>query len=69
MGNLKVTFLAKAWHDYLYWQSQDKKTLKGINKLIIDIQRNGYSGIGQPKPMKDNLSDYWSKRIDQVYTK
>lgn len=53
-----------AWEDYLHWQGQDKKTLKRINQLIQDIDRNGYSGIGKPEPLKGDLSGYWSRRID-----
>ena len=56
----------EAWEDYLYWQTQDKKTLKRINALILDIDRNGYNGIGKPEPLKGNLSGYWSRRIDDV---
>ena len=57
-------WLDEAWADYLYWQTQDKKTLKRINKLIQDIERNGYNGIGKPEPLKDDLSGFWSVRID-----
>ena len=54
-----------AWDDYLYWQTQDKKTLKRINSLIKDIQRNGISeGIGKPEPLRGNLNGLWSRRID-----
>jgi toxin YoeB len=53
-----------AWDDYLYWQNQDKKTLKRINKLITDSQRNGYTGIGKPEMLDENLSGFCSKRID-----
>ena len=53
-----------AWKDYLYWQSQDKKTLKRINNILQDIDRNGYHGIGKPEPLKHNLQGYWSVRID-----
>lgn len=53
-----------AWEDYLYWQKQDKKTLKRINKLLRDIDRNGYEGIGKPEPLKGSLAPYWSRRID-----
>ena len=56
----------EAWADYLYWQTQDKKTLKRINKLIQDIERNGYNGMGKPEPLKGGLSGYWSVRIDDV---
>lgn len=55
-----------AWGDYLYWQSQDKKTLKRINLLIQDIDRNGYDGIGKPEPLGENWSGFWSRRIDET---
>lgn len=55
----------RAWEEYLYWQTQDKRTLKKINRLIADIERNGYACIGKPEPLKDNLSGYWSVRIDE----
>ena len=54
-----------AWADYLYWQTQDKKTLKRINQLIKDIERNGNEGIGKPEPLKETLSGFWSRRIDE----
>lgn len=54
----------EAWEDYLYWQTQDKKTLKRINKLLQDIERNGYDGIGKPEPLKYDLQGYWSVRIN-----
>ena len=53
-----------AWEDYLYWQLQDRKTLKRINELLQDIDRNKYKGIGKPEPLKHNLSGWWSRRID-----
>ena len=55
----------EAWEDYLYWQTQDKKTLKRINILLKDIDRNGYVGIGKPEPLTGNLMGYWSRRIDE----
>lgn len=55
----------RAWDDYLYWQNQDKKTLKRINQLIKDIDRNGYDGIGNPEPLRENYSGFWSRRIDE----
>ena len=55
-----------AWEDYLYWQSQDKETLKRVNQLLHDIDRNGYSGIGKPEALKGNLHGYWSRRIDDT---
>ena len=54
-----------AWEDFEYWLKQDKKTLKKILQLIRDIDRNGYHGIGRPEPLKENLSGYWSVKIDE----
>ena len=55
----------RAWDDYLYWQTTDKKTLKKINSLIKDIERNGLSeGIGKPEPLKYRKA--WSRRIDSA---
>lgn len=59
-----ITFSPDAWADHLYWQKEDKKTLKRINQLLQDILRNGYDGIGKPEPLRENLSDYWSRRVD-----
>lgn len=55
----------EAWEDYLYWQTQDKKTLKKINNLIKSIDRNGYECEGDPEPLKGDLSGFWSVKIDQ----
>lgn len=55
-----------AWDDYLYWQTQDKKTLKRINKLINDVKRSPFEGIGKPESLKENLSGFWSRRIDDT---
>mgnify|MGYP000958998152 FL=1 len=55
-----------AWENYLYWQSQDKKTLNRINQLIKDIERNGYDGIGKPEPLRGDLSGWWARRIDDT---
>ncbi|MEM9276056.1 MAG: Txe/YoeB family addiction module toxin [Cyanobacteria bacterium P01_F01_bin.143] len=57
---------SKAWQDYLYWQSQDKKTLRRINKLIQNSLTTPFEGIGKPEPLKENLSGYWSRRIDET---
>jgi len=53
-----------AWEEYLYWQSQDKKTLKRINLILKDIERDFYKGIGKPELLSGNLSGFWSRRID-----
>ena len=55
----------RAWDDYLYWQSQNKKTLKRINQLIRDAERDPFNGIGKPEPLKGDLSGFWSRRIDE----
>ncbi len=55
----------EAWEEYLYWQTQDKKTLKKINNLIKSIDRNGYKCEGDPEPLKSDLSGFWSVKIDQ----
>ena len=62
---MKILWQESAWEEYLYWQLQDKKTLKRINKLLMDINRNGYQCIGKPEPLKGDLSGYWSVRIDE----
>lgn len=62
---MKKVWDDEAWEDYLYWQTQDKKTLRQINKLLKDINRNGNTGLGQPEPLKYDLSGYWSRRIDE----
>lgn len=54
----------ESWADYIYWQGQDRKTLKRINRLISDTQRSPFEGIGKPEPLKENLSGFWSRRID-----
>jgi toxin YoeB len=56
-------FSDDAWSDYLHWQSQDKKILKKINKLIKEIQHTPFIGTGEPEPLKYNWSGYWSRRI------
>ena len=56
----------RAWDDYLFWQTQDKKTLKRINALIKDTQRSPFEGIGKPEPLKENCSGWWSRRIDET---
>ncbi len=62
----KLAWGSQAWQDYLYWQSQDKKTLKRINRLIRDMMSNPFEGIGKPEPLKENLSGFWSRRIDET---
>ncbi|MBR3022956.1 MAG: Txe/YoeB family addiction module toxin [Oscillospiraceae bacterium] len=60
---MKLKWDEEAWSDYLYWQTQDKKTLKKINILLTDTMRNPFEGIGKPEPLK-HRQGYWSRRID-----
>jgi toxin YoeB len=59
-----LCWASDAWDDYLYWQQNDKKTVKRINLLIKDIKRQPFEGIGKPEPLKHNWSGYWSRRIN-----
>ena len=61
-----LSWTREAWSDYTYWQGQDKKTLKRINKLITDTKRSPYEGIGKPESLKENLAGFWSRRIDDT---
>jgi len=56
----------KAWDEYIGWQTQDKKTLKRINTLLKDIDRQPFTGIGKPEPLKGDNQGYWSRRIDEA---
>lgn len=63
-----INFSEKAWEDYLYWQIQDKKIMKKINDLLKSIERDGENnGIGKPEALKNNLSGYYSRRIDEIH--
>ena len=65
-GALNIMWTAEAWGDYVYWQGQDKKTLRRINQLIKDVQRSPFEGIGKPEPLKENLTGFWSRRVDET---
>ena len=56
-----------AWADYLWWQGQDRKTLRRINRLIADTMRSPFEGLGKPEALKENLTGFWSRRIDQAH--
>ena len=62
----RITWALAAWDDYQYWQGQDRKTLKRINEVIRDCLREPFDGIGKPEPLKENLSGFWSRRIDDA---
>jgi toxin YoeB len=63
----RVVWTSAAWSDYVYWQGQDKKTLKRINALIKDAMRNPEDGIGKPEELRESLSGFWSRRIDDAH--
>ena len=61
---MNKVFSDLGWSDYVYWETEDRKTLNRINKLIEDISRNGNEGIGKPEPLHGDLSGFWSRRIN-----
>lgn len=63
---MRILWNERAWEEYLDWQTKDKRALKRINMLIKDIQRSSSEGIGKPEPLKNDLSGWWSRRIDDV---
>ncbi|TPV60634.1 Txe/YoeB family addiction module toxin [Aestuariibacter sp. GS-14] len=66
MSNRLLSWTDEAWNSYVYWQTQDKKTLKRINKLMADVRRSPFDGIDKPEPLKESLSGFWSRRIDDT---
>jgi toxin YoeB len=64
---MMIKFSSAAWEDYLYWQKTDKALLKRINQLIREIQREPFTGIGKPEPLKHQLAGFWSRRIDNCH--
>ncbi|MCL2805325.1 MAG: Txe/YoeB family addiction module toxin [Treponema sp.] len=62
-----MVFAEKAWENYLYWQKHDKNMIKKINQLVKDIERTPFDGLGKPEPLKNNLSGWWSRRIDDTH--
>lgn len=59
-------FTPAAWTDYVWWQGQDRKTLRRINILIEAAARDPFTGIGKPEPLRGDLAGLWSRRIDEV---
>ncbi|MGD9153403.1 MAG: Txe/YoeB family addiction module toxin [Gammaproteobacteria bacterium] len=64
---MNLYWTSHAWEDYIYWQTKNKKILKRINQLIKDIQRNPFSGLGKPEPLKFDLAGKWSRRINETH--
>jgi len=64
---VKLIFADEAWEDYLYWQKQDRRRVDRINKLISETQREPFSGVGKPEPLKHALAGFWSRRINEEH--
>ncbi len=64
---MKLLFAEAAWADYQHWQQNDRRTLERINKLIREVQREPYGGVGKPEPLKHALAGYWSRRINDEH--
>lgn len=62
-----IAWTREAWADYVYWQGQDRRTLKRINRLVQEACRDPFDGIGKPEPLRENLSGFWSRRIDDTH--
>ena len=60
---MKLIFADAAWEDYLYWQKQDRKVLERINRLVQEVKRKPFSGVGKPEPLRHALAGFWSRRI------
>jgi toxin YoeB len=64
---VKVVFADQGWEDLSYWVVHDRKRAKRILRLIDDIKRNPFEGIGKPEPLKHDLSGFWSRRINDEH--
>jgi toxin YoeB len=64
---VRLVFTPHGWEDYLHWQTADRAMLKRINRLIEDVIRDPFAGIGKPEPLKHALAGAWSRRIDEVH--
>lgn len=64
---MKIIFMDDAWEDYLYWQQFDKTMLRKVNSLVKEITRTPFQGTGKPEALKENLSGFWSRRINQEH--
>lgn len=63
----RLLWTTAAWSDYVWWQGQDRKTLRRINQLIQDALRHPFEGVGKPEPLRGNLAGFWSRRIDDTH--
>ena len=62
---MKKIWNETAWEEYLFWQNQDRKTLRKINKLINEIERSGSKSIGHAEQLKGDLKGWSSVNIDK----
>ena len=63
----RLLWTAAAWSDYVWWQGQDRRTLKRINLILQDTLRHPFDGVGKPEPLRGNLAGFWSRRIDDTH--
>ncbi|NQZ76716.1 MAG: Txe/YoeB family addiction module toxin [Ekhidna sp.] len=64
---MNIVFMSRGWEDHIYWQTHDKKMLRKVNALIKQCKRTPFKGIGKPEPLKNELSGWWSRRIDHEH--
>ena len=64
---MRIVFTPEGWEDYVHWQTTDRTTLKRVNRLLDDIARDPFSGIGKPEQLRHTLAGAWSRRIDQEH--
>ncbi|MCF8128575.1 MAG: Txe/YoeB family addiction module toxin [Deltaproteobacteria bacterium] len=64
---MKLSWAEQAWEDYLYWQKTDKKILRRINRMIMEIKRNPFQGAGSPEALRYHWTGYWSRRINKEH--
>lgn len=64
---MRLVFDQSAWSDYTYWLAEDRAMVKRINRLLADMLRNPFEGIGKPERLSQNLSGAWSRRIDEEH--
>lgn len=64
---MRTVFLPLAWEQYLWWLEKDRSQLKRINRILVECTRAPYSGLGKPEPLKNQLSGWWSRRIDEEH--
>ena len=64
---MNLTFTPDGWDDYLYWEATDKAVLRRLNRLIEDILRTPFEGLGQPEQLRHQLAGCWSRRLTEEH--